>query len=64
MSTVFRAHYPGRCANCDERIEPGDEVGYVENVVVHAGCEAATPGPEREPDICPTCHLQRPCDCT
>lgn len=62
MST-FRARYPGLCASCDERIEPGDEVVYVDDAVVHAACEAHRPAPERPPDICPTCHLTRPCDC-
>jgi len=61
---TFRARHPGRCANCPERIEPGDEVVYVDDVVIHADCEDATPEPERPPDICPTCHLQRPCDCS
>jgi predicted RNA-binding Zn-ribbon protein involved in translation (DUF1610 family) len=28
MPRVFEARYYGRCAACDERITPGDEVAY------------------------------------
>lgn len=60
MTRIFRARYSGRCGNCDERIEPGDEVVYLDDVVVHADCDPPTP--ERPVTICPTCHLTT-CDC-
>lgn len=59
---TFRARYPGRCGNCDEPIEPGDEVTYVDEDVVHADCD--TPEPTGRPTpVCPACHLTQPCDC-
>ncbi len=61
---TLRARYSGPCANdCGVRIEPGDEVVYVDDAVVHADCEAS-PEPERPVTVCPTCHLTKPCDCT
>lgn len=36
---VFEARYPGRCPQCGERIEPGDEVTYNDDEVVHAECD-------------------------
>ncbi len=59
---TFRARYPGRCAaDCGTRIEVGDEVVYLDDVVIHADCD--TPTPEKPVDICPRCHLTLPCDC-
>ncbi len=60
---TFPARFPGRCAaDCGQRIEPGDDVTYVEDELVHAGCVDGAPEPRRAP-ICPACHLTQPCDC-
>ena len=38
MST-FTARYPGRCGDCKDQIDPGDEVTYaLDDVLVHADC--------------------------
>jgi hypothetical protein len=61
MSAVFTAQYPGRChADCGQTIEPGDDVTYADDELVHAGC---TPKTERPAVICGTCWLTKPCDC-
>lgn len=53
----FRAKYNGVCGNdCGERIHEGDEVEYVEHVLVHVDC---APAPEPEPrPVCPTCFME------
>lgn len=35
---TFPARYSGTCSNCDEEIEEGDLIGYVEDVVVCEEC--------------------------
>lgn len=67
---TFRVKYPGRCAaDCGSVIEPGDDVTYVEDELVHVECaDRSWPsglGPMPEPravDICPHCRLVRPCE--
>ncbi len=52
---TFPARYPGRCGGCDQGIQPGDEVEYVDEQLVHAGC-IPMPEVETEPrPVCPTC---------
>ncbi|MFF3029127.1 hypothetical protein [Microbacterium sp. NPDC057944] len=52
----FRAKYNGVCGNdCGDRIHEGDEVEYVENVLVHVHCQPSDeddPGPR---PVCMTC---------
>lgn len=63
MST-FLARYPGRCASCSERIEPGDNVTYTtDDELVHADCTADEPPPGRPAVVCPRCWLTQPCGC-
>lgn len=58
----FPARYPGRCAAaCGHPIEPGDDVQYVDDQLVHANCQP--PAPERPAVVCTTCWLTTPCDC-
>jgi hypothetical protein len=38
MSRPFTANYPGTCAACLEPIDPGDEVVYEDDELVHEGC--------------------------
>lgn len=35
---VFTAEYDGRCNECGEAIEPGDDVQYVDDALVHEDC--------------------------
>jgi hypothetical protein len=37
-SKIFAAAYPGECAECFDPIEPGDDVQYVDDELVHADC--------------------------
>lgn len=61
--SAFEARYAGPCAAGD-RIEPGDQVVYVNDDLVHIGCEGdvivtAVRATER---VCDICHLIRPCE--
>lgn len=40
---VFEAKYRGICAVCDETIYPGDDVGYEDDELIHAGCAGNVP---------------------
>jgi len=55
----FLAKYAGRCAaDCDQPIDPGDIVEFVDDQLVHEGCVPA-PVVERAPrPICPTCFIE------
>lgn len=37
-SRVFTAMYPGECSECGNEIEPGDEVQFVDDELVHEDC--------------------------
>ncbi len=66
MSALFRARYAGRCAaDCGNDIEPGDDVTFASDLLVHVECSDHMPAAsvDRPVTICPTCHLTRPCDC-
>jgi hypothetical protein len=39
QAMTFTANYRGRCAICDERIDPGDECTYVDDEICHAECD-------------------------
>ncbi|MAM53562.1 hypothetical protein [Microbacterium sp. UBA3394] len=57
---TFPARYPGRCAaaDCDDAIDPGDIVEYVDEQLVHEGCRPA-PTVERAPrPVCPECFTE------
>lgn len=43
-SKVFTAHYDGLCGECGDEIEPGDEVQYVDDELVHADCSTEISG--------------------
>lgn len=55
----FEAKCGGRCAaECGTRIDPGDQVEYVDDELVHVGC---VPEPESEPKprpVCPNCFME------
>lgn len=62
--SVFSAKYSGRCARCPHRIEPGDDVVYVDDELVHLECEDTPPTRERTAVVCPKCWLEQPCEHT
>lgn len=37
-SRIFAAAYSGTCDECGDEIEPGDDVQYVDDELVHADC--------------------------
>jgi hypothetical protein len=60
---AFTARYTGRCAaDCRNPIEPGDHVQYVDDELVHVGCQPAAP--PRPAVVCTTCWLTLPCEHT
>lgn len=62
---TFAAKHRGPCAGGCEGIEPGDEVEFVDDALMHVDCEDAE-GVRPEPkqaETCPTCWLERPCGC-
>lgn len=63
MSGQFTAKYHGRCACCEERIEPGDDVGYEDGALVCASCYVGDPAPARRETVCPSCWLVHPGSC-
>lgn len=70
---AFTARYDGTCPLCQEDITAEvDEIMSLKGEYVHVDCAAdesnARPrrgGPESQPtvEICPLCHLQKPCGC-
>lgn len=66
MNGTFTAKYVGPCgAYCGTRIEPGDEVIYINEELTHVDC---VPGAEAMREgtgaACPRCWLVGTCDCT
>jgi len=60
---TFTARYHGRCGNCDNAIEPGDEATYSDDEVVHAGCAGDAPAKYRQASsnpVCTQCWLEHP----
>ena len=57
----FTAKYKGTCANCDEAIEPGQEVDYDDDdALVHVKCPTTvTP----LGSVCPRCFCYHNGDC-
>lgn len=37
-SRVFTASFPGTCEECGNEIEPGDDVQYTDDGLVHEDC--------------------------
>ncbi len=58
----FEAKYRGKCGACEERIEVGDLVVFVDDVLVHEDCEGAALVDAKNLDVCPRCFLVRPCE--
>lgn len=57
----FTAKYSARCASgiCDRRIEPGDQVVYVDQELFHDECalDAQIPTPATRP-VCTECFTE------
>lgn len=63
MSRTFTARYYGRCACCEDRVEPGDTVAYEDDALVCASCSIGDRPAPRPETVCPSCWLVQPCDC-
>jgi hypothetical protein len=61
----FEAKYYGRCAGCEERIEPGDQVEYADEELVHTHCDpqADPDAPTRNEKRCPACFTIHAGEC-
>jgi hypothetical protein len=56
----FVAQYPGVCNGCDQKIEPGELVSYVDDELEHVVC----PQPKRAlGQVCMRCMTIHPGDC-
>ena len=63
MVTAFPARYHGTCRACHDHIEPGTQVAYVDDRLVHLECaseqlwQGDRPNLEKndEPDVCDRC---------
>lgn len=61
----FSAKYPGRCGHCDNRIEPGQQVRYEDDELVHDDC-VPTPdldAPRRNERACMECWTTHAGEC-
>lgn len=53
---TFRTKYNGVCGNdCADRIHEGDEVEYVENVLIRAHCQPSDKDDPEPRPVCTTC---------
>lgn len=43
-SKVFTAMFPGICVECGNEIEPGDDVQFVNDTLVHEDCNPEIEG--------------------
>ena len=63
----FAAKYSGQCAGGCDGIEPGDEVEFVDDVLMHTDCENSeglrAESPDRKTETCPECWVIKPCGC-
>ena len=66
-STAFLANYSGPCPGGCNGIEPGDEVAYFDDALMHTDCENAeglrADYPERAEVVCTECWVIQPCGC-
>lgn len=62
----FEAKYHGHCANdCGDRIEPGDQVEYIGDELVHGHCDLPDDPdePTRNERRCPDCFTIHAGEC-
>ncbi|WVX89679.1 hypothetical protein SEA_FEYRE_60 [Mycobacterium phage Feyre] len=67
-AATFTARYRGRCADCPQPVNVGDEVTRgADGGVVHADCgdhaTSVLPKGARMPALCSTCWLEHAGDC-
>jgi hypothetical protein len=72
-SRTFSARFAGPCAaDCDERIQPGDDVAFIGTDLVHAVCAPESiavldrldrPGRRTGPGPCGACNLVHAGEC-
>lgn len=64
----FEAKYPGTCGGCHERIQPGQLVRYVEDVLEHDDCDGDMVEAKARGVVCPSCFMETSlsgeCACT
>ncbi|SKF80151.1 hypothetical protein [Mycobacteroides abscessus] len=53
-SRAFQAKYPDQCEDCDEPVNVGDWVRYVDDALIHTDCPNAAP-PAAITDVCGKC---------
>ena len=58
----FEAKFTGRCSDCGERIQVGDQVTYADDELVHLECDGPD-APARIAEVCGKCWLTKPCEC-
>lgn len=62
--TTFIAQYRGRCVECGEAIEVGDQCAYdAARRVVHAPCPETIDDRDMAREVCKVCHTVKPCFC-
>lgn len=75
--SIFKAKYPGNCADCRFSFEVGEEIHYVEDRLCHANCganltedhapqvisEGFTVRGRRQPKVCSQCHIEHAGEC-
>lgn len=58
---TFHARYPGRCADCGERIDENDLIAVTDDGAICADCEGGIDAHRRpDPPVCQTCWLAHP----
>ncbi len=59
---TFTAKYPGRCANCDDNIIPGDDITYHgDDELIHTQCDTDPTPKTTEP--CKQCWCAHEGEC-
>lgn len=64
-TTTFVAQYAsGLCADCDSRIQPGEEISRtVDGGYTHVNCPETDLDRAAAKPVCPTCQMVTPCFC-
>ena len=63
-SKPFIAKYHGHCeGDCDDSIEPGEQVSYVDDELMHVYCIPRHQVQTRVTPVCSSCYLQHAGEC-
>lgn len=64
---IFKARYRSGCLACEGCIDPGDDVKWADQSVIHADCAVLDDTMRPVPPTCPNCHMvpaaNGACDC-